>query len=232
MDEPVTADAPDGGRSELRRARAARDAGAPDPALAVGLPPDDRRYYPLYAECCELELTFCTQVGHAGPLCASEPAVPSPTSTTSHSSSPTSHRRRPHRRTMARRDDLAREVPERLHRHLGLQGDRYPAQLRDYIKGPAERRSSSARTTRSGRHRTALPVSTASTSTTPLHGPSSTRTPPRSSYWSRINPRGGSCRCRSCCGRHRPDTSSRACRRTTGPDTCCTIASCLRPAPW
>ena len=43
-----------------------------------GLPPDDRRYYPLYAECCELRIPFCTQVGHAGPLRASEPGRPIP----------------------------------------------------------------------------------------------------------------------------------------------------------
>ena len=43
-----------------------------------GLPPNDRRYYPLYAECCELDVTFCTQVGHAGPLRASEPGRPMP----------------------------------------------------------------------------------------------------------------------------------------------------------
>jgi predicted TIM-barrel fold metal-dependent hydrolase len=43
-----------------------------------GLPPDDRRYYPLYAECCELDITFCTQVGHAGPLRPSEPGRPIP----------------------------------------------------------------------------------------------------------------------------------------------------------
>jgi predicted TIM-barrel fold metal-dependent hydrolase len=43
-----------------------------------GLPPDDRRYYPLYAECCELQVPFCTQVGHAGPLCESEPCRPIP----------------------------------------------------------------------------------------------------------------------------------------------------------
>jgi hypothetical protein len=47
--------------------------GAADPALAVGLPPDDRRYYPLFAACCDLDITFCTQVGHAGPMRASEP---------------------------------------------------------------------------------------------------------------------------------------------------------------
>ena len=42
------------------------------------LPPDDRRYYPLYAECVELNIPFCTQVGHTGPLCPSEPGRPIP----------------------------------------------------------------------------------------------------------------------------------------------------------
>ena len=42
------------------------------------LPPDDRRYYPLYAECIELEIPFCLQVGHAGPLMPSEPGRPIP----------------------------------------------------------------------------------------------------------------------------------------------------------
>lgn len=42
------------------------------------LPPDDRRYYPLYAECVELDVPFCLQVGHAGPLMASEPGRPVP----------------------------------------------------------------------------------------------------------------------------------------------------------
>ena len=43
-----------------------------------GLPPDDRRYYPLYAECVELDITFCLQVGHAGPMRPSEPGRPIP----------------------------------------------------------------------------------------------------------------------------------------------------------
>lgn len=43
-----------------------------------GLPPDDRRYYPLYAECIELGIPFCLQVGHSGPLCPSEPGRPIP----------------------------------------------------------------------------------------------------------------------------------------------------------
>ena len=43
-----------------------------------GLPPNDRRYYPLYAECIELDVPFCLQVGHTGPLRSSEPGRPIP----------------------------------------------------------------------------------------------------------------------------------------------------------
>ncbi|MFJ9241121.1 amidohydrolase family protein [Streptomyces sp. NPDC101776] len=43
-----------------------------------GWPPDDRRYYPLYAECVELGIPFCTQVGHTGPLRTSETGRPIP----------------------------------------------------------------------------------------------------------------------------------------------------------
>jgi predicted TIM-barrel fold metal-dependent hydrolase len=42
------------------------------------LPPNDRRYYPLYAECVELGVPFCTQVGHTGPLRSSETGRPIP----------------------------------------------------------------------------------------------------------------------------------------------------------
>jgi predicted TIM-barrel fold metal-dependent hydrolase len=42
------------------------------------LPPSDRRYYPLYAECIELGIPFCLQVGHTGPLAPSEPGRPIP----------------------------------------------------------------------------------------------------------------------------------------------------------
>jgi len=42
------------------------------------LPPNHRRYYPLYAECVELGVPVCTPVGHAAPLCASEPGRPIP----------------------------------------------------------------------------------------------------------------------------------------------------------
>ncbi|MBI5249764.1 MAG: amidohydrolase [Desulfomonile tiedjei] len=42
------------------------------------LPPTNRRYYPLYAECVELDVPVCLQVGHTGPLCPSEPGRPIP----------------------------------------------------------------------------------------------------------------------------------------------------------
>ncbi|HEU4360088.1 MAG TPA: amidohydrolase family protein [Mycobacterium sp.] len=41
-------------------------------------PPTDRRYYPLFAECVELGVPFCTQVGHTGPLRSSETGRPIP----------------------------------------------------------------------------------------------------------------------------------------------------------
>jgi uncharacterized protein len=42
------------------------------------LPPNDRRFYPLYATCVELGVPVCTQVGHTGPLLPSEPGRPIP----------------------------------------------------------------------------------------------------------------------------------------------------------
>lgn len=36
------------------------------------LPPNDRRYYPIYAACVDLGVPFCTQIGHTGPLKRSE----------------------------------------------------------------------------------------------------------------------------------------------------------------
>jgi predicted TIM-barrel fold metal-dependent hydrolase len=41
-------------------------------------PPTDRRYYPLFAECVEQSVPFCTQVGHTGPLRPSETGRPIP----------------------------------------------------------------------------------------------------------------------------------------------------------
>jgi hypothetical protein len=42
------------------------------------LPPNDRRYGPVYVACVEVGLPFCTQIGHTGPLCPSEPGRPIP----------------------------------------------------------------------------------------------------------------------------------------------------------
>lgn len=41
-------------------------------------PPTDRRFYPVYAACCELGVPFCTQIGHTGPLMPSEFGRPIP----------------------------------------------------------------------------------------------------------------------------------------------------------
>jgi uncharacterized protein len=41
-------------------------------------PPTDRRYYPLFAECVNSGVPFCTQVGHTGPLRPSETGRPIP----------------------------------------------------------------------------------------------------------------------------------------------------------
>ena len=40
------------------------------------VPPTDRRFYPVYTACCELDIPFCTQIGHTGPLMPSEVGRP------------------------------------------------------------------------------------------------------------------------------------------------------------
>ncbi len=42
------------------------------------LPPNDRRYYPVYAACVDLGVPVCTQIGHTGPLLRSETGRPIP----------------------------------------------------------------------------------------------------------------------------------------------------------
>jgi len=42
------------------------------------MPPTHARFYPVYSECCELGVPFCTQVGHTGPLMPSEVGRPIP----------------------------------------------------------------------------------------------------------------------------------------------------------
>ncbi len=39
-------------------------------------PPTDRRFYPVYVACCEMNVPFCTQIGHTGPLMSSEVGRP------------------------------------------------------------------------------------------------------------------------------------------------------------
>jgi hypothetical protein len=41
-------------------------------------PPNDKYYFPLYVACVELDIPFCTQAGHTGPLMPSEPGRPIP----------------------------------------------------------------------------------------------------------------------------------------------------------
>jgi predicted TIM-barrel fold metal-dependent hydrolase len=43
-----------------------------------GRPPNDKFYFPLYVKCIELDIPFCTQVGHTGPLMPSETGRPVP----------------------------------------------------------------------------------------------------------------------------------------------------------
>lgn len=42
------------------------------------LPPNDPLYFPVYVACIDADLPFCTQIGHTGPLCRSEPGRPIP----------------------------------------------------------------------------------------------------------------------------------------------------------
>jgi hypothetical protein len=42
------------------------------------LPPNDKLYYPLFVKCIELDIPFCTQVGHTGPKMPSETGRPIP----------------------------------------------------------------------------------------------------------------------------------------------------------
>ena len=85
-------------------------------------PPTDRRYYPLFADCVESGVPFCTQVGHTGPLRPSETGRPIPYIDQVALDFPelvivVRARRLPVDRGDGRRRAQARE---RLHRHLGL----------------------------------------------------------------------------------------------------------------
>lgn len=55
-------------RDIRRRAKSGNFAGVRVVPWLWDLPPNDRRYYPVYAACVDAGLPFCTQIGHTGPL--------------------------------------------------------------------------------------------------------------------------------------------------------------------
>jgi uncharacterized protein len=107
-----------------------------------GLPPDDRRYYPLYAECCELGIPFCTQVGHAGPMRPSEPGRPMPYLDTVAHEFPEltivgGHIGFP---WVAEMISLAMKHPHVYIDTSAYKASRYPRELVDYLRGPGRRK--------------------------------------------------------------------------------------------
>lgn len=75
----VNLDDPMGAVREIRaRAKDPRFVGVRLVSWLWRLPPDDRRYYPVYAACIDAGLPFCTQIGHTGPMRSSETGRPIP----------------------------------------------------------------------------------------------------------------------------------------------------------
>lgn len=75
----VDLDDPMGAVREIRtRAKDPRFVGVRIVPWLWGLPPNDRRYYPVYAACVDHGLAFCTQIGHTGPLRSSQTGRPIP----------------------------------------------------------------------------------------------------------------------------------------------------------
>ena len=101
------------------------------------MPPTDRRFYPIYAECCELGVPFCcTQIGHTGPLMPSEVRrpiyldqvaidFPELVIVGGHIGYP----------GLLRGDCRRHQAQERLHRYLGVHRGAYPAALVEYLRG-------------------------------------------------------------------------------------------------
>jgi predicted TIM-barrel fold metal-dependent hydrolase len=101
------------------------------------LPPNDRRYYPLYAECIELGVPFCLQVGHTGPLMPSEPGRPIPYLDDVALDFPDlvivgGHIGYPWTLEMI---SLARKYPNVYIDTSAYKPSRYPAELVDYLRG-------------------------------------------------------------------------------------------------
>ncbi len=59
-------------RDIRRRAKSGKFVGVRVVPWLWDLPPNDRRYYPIYAAAIDAGLPFCTQIGHTGPLKRSE----------------------------------------------------------------------------------------------------------------------------------------------------------------
>lgn len=59
-------------REIRRRAKTGKFVGVRIIPWLWDLPPNDRRFYPVYAACVDHGLPFCTQIGHTGPLKRSE----------------------------------------------------------------------------------------------------------------------------------------------------------------
>jgi hypothetical protein len=107
-----------------------------------GLPPDDRRYYPLYAECIELDIPFCLQVGHAGPMRPSEPGRPIPYLDHVAHDFPDlvivgGHIGFPWANEMI---SLAMKHPHVYIDTSAYKASRYPRELVDYLRGPGRRK--------------------------------------------------------------------------------------------
>jgi uncharacterized protein len=106
------------------------------------LPPDDRRYYPLYAECVELGIPFCLQVGHTGPLCPSEPGRPIPYLDHVALEFPelkivAGHIGYPWTAEMI---SLAMKYPNVYIDTSAYKSNRYPRELVDYLRGPGRKK--------------------------------------------------------------------------------------------
>ncbi len=101
------------------------------------LPPNDRHYYPIYAECIELGVPFCLQVGHTGPLMPSEPGRPIPYLDEVALDFPelvivAGHIGYPWTTEMIA---LARKYPNVYIDTSAYKPSRYPAELVDYLRG-------------------------------------------------------------------------------------------------
>ena len=106
------------------------------------LPPSDRRYYPLYAECVELGIPFCLQVGHTGPLRPSEPGRPIPYLDTVALEFPElvivgGHIGYPWTTEMI---SLATKYPNVYIDTSAYRASRYPGELVDYLRGHGRRK--------------------------------------------------------------------------------------------